>query len=385
MGFPERNNVSNVPRFRVLIAGFIGIAAFAWGLATGTWHLFPYEPVRAIFRAVKQSLPVTKLLADASSTPTLTQSELQSARLQLRQWLVPTTDVKSEVMKSSKDFVASLSVVAGRAAESIIESVKEVRVISGQFDAISGWRWRSLYLRNGGRKLLIVHWGHGDNPFQSDIVKLALDAGYDVIAMTMPMVNWNRIPSVEVKTWDGPGLLLDPVDHGALEMLDTGDKHFIGFFISPVVASIDKAFASQDYDSVSMVGFSGGGWTTVISAAVDDRIRKSVAVAGLLPFFARQQAKDLTDAEQYDAAFYKKFPSPLIYQMAADDRRLLAMVYNDADPCCFDAASAQLFAKYLAKERNYYVKIVESATHSFPAKTVMDLLEGGEFKFSGNE
>ena len=205
-------------------------------------------------------------------------------------------------------------------------------------------------------------------------MKLALSAGYDVIAMTMPMVDWNRMHRIEAKTWDGLGLLLDPVDHGAFAMIDTGDKHFIGFFISPVLASIDVALASQAYDSVAMVGFSGGGWTTVISAAADDRIKNSVAVAGLLPFFARQQPKDLTDVEQYDAAFYKRFPSPMIYQMASDQHRQLTMIYNDADPCCFDAASAKLFAKYAANTFSYNVTIVASDAHSFPAETVINLL-----------
>ena len=102
-------------------------------------------------------------------------------------------------------------------------------------------------------------------------------------------------------------------------MLDTGDKHFIGFFISPA-RGVNRYGVSSRRLIIQLP------WSAsqavdgrpVFSAAVDVRIRKSVAVAGLLPFFARQQTKDLTDAEQYDAAFYKKFPSPMIYQMAAE-------------------------------------------------------------------
>ena len=41
----------------------------------------------------------------------------------------------------------------GRLKRIVEDLLKQVRVISGKFDAISGWRWRSLYLRNGGRKL----------------------------------------------------------------------------------------------------------------------------------------------------------------------------------------------------------------------------------------
>ena len=37
--------------------------------------------------------------------------------------------------------------------------------------------------------------------------------------------------------------------------------------------------------NISMCGFSGGGWTTTIAAAIDPRIKNSFPVAGSLPVF----------------------------------------------------------------------------------------------------
>lgn len=365
-----------------LLSSVIAVA-FACGLATGTWHSFPYDQMRAAFWRVKPvAKPRTEFLAGAPARP-WSAREIDAARQQLRLWLVPTVEVKSERMTSSKDFLAGLNPDDRKSTDGVLASLRNVSVISGAFASIEGWRWRSLYLRNGGSRLLVVHSGHGSNPFEGDMIRLALAAGYDVIAMTMPMVDWNRMERVKIKTWDGDGLLLNssmPFGHGAFQMIDTGDHHFMGFFISPVMASIDQALAAQQYNSVSMIGLSGGGWTTAVSAAADDRIKTAVSIAGTLPFFARQQAKDLGDAEQYDSTFYRRFPWPMLYQMAATPKgeRRFSLIYNSADPCCFDSESARLLVEFKehALDSNYEVSIVKNDRHSFDPKMILELLEG---------
>lgn len=51
------------------------------------------------------------------------------------------------------------------------------------------------------------------------------------------------------------------------------------FFIEPVVLAVNYAKA-LGYDEIVMLGLSGGGWTTTVSAAVDSRIKLSIPVAG---------------------------------------------------------------------------------------------------------
>ena len=379
---------------RLFVLSPIVAVVFCWGVAAGTWHLFPYEPLRSVFRlanlanagspfAKPPSSPVakppTEYLAGVSAR-TLSGSEIDLDRSKLRGWIVPTIKVSSEPLASSDEFLASLTPDERESAKGILAAVRNVSVISGAFASIEGWRWRSLYLRNGGDRLLIVHAGHGANPFEGDMIKLALGAGYDVIAMTMPMVDWNRMGRVKVKTWDGNGLLLSPVEHSAFQMIDTGDQHYIGFFISPVLASIDQALVSKQYRSVSMIGLSGGGWTTAISAAADDRIKVAVSIAGTLPFFARQQTKDLVDAEQLDSAFYRRFPWPTLYQMASTPKadRQFSLVFNSDDPSAFDESSAQLLVEYKrhgAANFNYEIYIEKNEKHSFDPHMILKLLE----------
>ena len=47
-----------------------------------------------------------------------------------------------------------------------------------------------------------------------------------------------------------------------------------------------------------MVGLSGGGWTTNLLSAIDDRIRYSFSVAGSMPIYYRLEAS-MGDIEQF--------------------------------------------------------------------------------------
>jgi hypothetical protein len=60
--------------------------------------------------------------------------------------------------------------------------------------------------------------------------------------------------------------------------------------------------------SVDMIGLSGGGWTTAMMAAIDQRIELSVPVAGTAPLYARNADPGgcLGDAEQNDTIMYSE-------------------------------------------------------------------------------
>ena len=85
---------------------------------------------------------------------------------------------------------------------------------------------------------------------------------------------------------------------------------------------------------VAMTGLSGGGWQTVILAALDDRITAVVPVAGHSPIWQRVSClRDIGDFEQvppdlgaiadYDTLTAMMAPRPLL------------LIYNLSDTCCF--------------------------------------------------
>jgi hypothetical protein len=69
--------------------------------------------------------------------------------------------------------------------------------------------------------------------------------------------------------------------YGAHELFSCFD-HGLQFFITPVVSVVDWLRA-LGYRDISMGGLSGGGWTTVVAAALEPRIKRSFPVAGTKP------------------------------------------------------------------------------------------------------
>jgi pimeloyl-ACP methyl ester carboxylesterase len=263
--------------------------------------------------------------------------------------------------------------------------------IDGAFEEIDGYRWRSVWLRRRAGEpegLFIYHHGHDGSPFAfappNVLVRAMIERGYDVIVHSMPGIGWNGIGPVRIKTWDGWGRLTGRRNekHDLFAMVDTGGGHFIKFFVEPVLASVDLVLSKRSYPKIMMTGHSGGGWTTTIAAALDERIDYSISYAGSLPFFARLRPRDLGDAEQTDSAFYRNFSYPLLYELAsgsAEGKRVHYQVYNDSDSCCFDGSSAAAFQRYLAgrpqrPDRDLRIAVVRNSGHYMVADAVLDII-----------
>ena len=62
--------------------------------------------------------------------------------------------------------------------------------------------------------------------------------------------------------------------------------------MEPITVSLNYLDEEYDFSSYYMIGISGGGWTTVIYSAIDDRISNSFSVAGSYPLFLRSEIKN---------------------------------------------------------------------------------------------
>lgn len=204
------------------------------------------------------------------------------------------------------------------------------------------------------RRLAIVHQGH-----QADLLggldtatNYFLQQGFDVLAMNMPLLGWN--PDRTVTLPDGTSLTITAGGTGAHNQLmnafgaqsDNGFR----FFVDPVVTGINY-FVSQypDYEDVVMTGLSGGGWTTAVVPAVDERIRVSIPVAGSTPLYIRDiQPSSGGDLEQTWAGLYVDRASWLdLYILAGyGEGREQIQVNNQFDSCCFSGIN------YLTYEDN---------------------------------
>lgn len=182
------------------------------------------------------------------------------------------------------------------------------------------------------RRLVILHSGHGQdaNLMQQEINAL-LSAGYSVVTMSMPLNGPNSRPNVVVPRFGS----IDVVSHDYLQFLPLKTGSPIRYFIAPVEQVV--SLLAPRYRDISMIGLSGGGWTTTLAAAVDQRIARSYSVAGSYPLFLRfNSAKNWGDWEQTDAALYNVANYLDLYVLAAHGTgRKSVQIFNRSDPCCF--------------------------------------------------
>ncbi|WP_425400083.1 hypothetical protein [Aeoliella sp.] len=170
----------------------------------------------------------------------------------------------------------------------------------------------------GAPRLAVVHGGHMPEGPENyliggldDTIEVLLKQGYVVAVVQMPLVTWNDdtdgvLPSgtrfeVKGRATRGHDQLMavtEPELEGA----------FLRFFLEEVVQVTNELLAThEDPEIVLMIGLSGGGWTTHLSAAVDPRIDVSIPVAGSLPLYARPFSPGSKgDAEQEYAKLYRE-------------------------------------------------------------------------------
>lgn len=184
--------------------------------------------------------------------------------------------------------------------------------------------WEDRYLNKSGR------------PYSVSVIDFLLGKGYDVVCLDMPLTNENTCP---------------------VPVMENGDKYIFShddifklqqpfyYFFEPVRRIIDFLEEQRGYEMFSMIGLSGGGWTTTLYSALDTRIVQSFSVAGSVPVPSRLTNSDKGDREQHDEALYNQVNYSTFYTLAASgNNRLHYQILNQNDDCCFDYNADTLWA-----------------------------------------
>lgn len=200
---------------------------------------------------------------------------------------------------------------------------------------------------NAIKACVLVNPGHGgDFIILKSIIKDLLDQDYCVVAMSMPLSGQNNQPWVTLAHLGPLHLTL----HNHLAYLTMPDGGLpLQLFIEPVIAMV-SFLQQQTQTPIFMLGLSGGGWTTLMSAAVDPRITKSIVVAGDLPMtFRANDLRDGGDYEQHDANFQKHFNSFQLHALSATAGRKQVVIYNEFDACCYAGRAGLMFIPPIQK------------------------------------
>ena len=190
-------------------------------------------------------------------------------------------------------------------------------------------------------KLIIYHQGHdGDFLLGKNTIQFFLKNGYSIVAFSMPLKGMNSQPVIETSDF-GP---IKFVSHKQFTLLESSKFSPMKYFVEPIVLSLNFIDKNYDYDSYNMIGISGGGWTTIIYSAIDERISQSYSVAGSYPLHLRYETKNLGDYEQTNPNIYRISNYLELYTMSSsgDNRKLVQLFIYD-DPCCFQA---ELYEKF---------------------------------------
>ena len=197
-------------------------------------------------------------------------------------------------------------------------------------------------------KLILYHQGHGgDFLLGKDTIQFFLDRNFTVLAMAMPLLGMNNQPVIEI---DGLGEM-KLISHKKLRLLEANNFNPMKLFLDPIQINLNFLDKEYNFKQYSMIGLSGGGWTTVVYSAIDDRISESFSVAGSMPFYLRVDARDMGDYEQTNIDLYQNVSYLELYVLGGyGDGRKHIQIFNKNDPCCYSGNGYETY-EFVIKDK----------------------------------
>lgn len=203
--------------------------------------------------------------------------------------------------------------------------------------------------KNPNNHVVLYHQGHSNDFYTAKPqIKQLLDAGYVVVAFSMPLTGMNNQPTVLIPHQG----MLKLTTHDHMKYLAPENGHPIKYFVEPVVIVLNYLKSNFDYARVSMVGFSAGGWVATLAAAADTRIIKSFPIAGSYPIYLRSNSqRDWDDYEQTVPELYRTVNYLELYVLGATGSgRKQLQILNQYDACCFGGTKSETY-KDIVKAR----------------------------------
>jgi len=331
---------------------FVIVIIFSYGIVVGHYQIFPFEILSDFNKIIKnnqiQSESRPQIYQDLSQINDLisiySKNDIETKKLLLNNYIWPNNDLPFNKMPTN--YSTNIQDNLFSDIDSLLQINSYVVEMNYEMNSIS-----YLFLpKISNDKLIIYHQGHtssslrgpDSHSFEQDkeIIETFLDNDYSVLIFSMPGQGMNNEPVVEV-----PNLgKITLNSHNHFKLIESKDLKPIKFFIEPVIITLNHIELNHNFESFNMIGLSGGGWTTIIISALDDRIKKSYSVAGSFPIWMRSDLSNFGDYEQTIPDFYQIANYEELYLMSSYGvGRELILFYNEFDPCCF---SGDLYKKF---------------------------------------
>jgi len=335
-----RNRIIRIITLIAIISG-----SYLYGILTYKNHIFPYNMLEARNNAIKMPEAVKGLKAELKKYQNAQVEDLISIRSSDDIYEARNALVKflwgEKGIPIDKPPLLIRSEGKGELFKSI-SSIERIDKLIVKMDF--GFESHIFHFlpKNNNGKAILFHQGHKSHYMKGKLLKELLDRGYSVVAFCMPLLCLNNRPTVVL-----PRLGQFKIDsHDQMRFITIQSGHQLKLFIEPVVMILNYLQKNYEYRHIAMIGISGGGWTTTLAAAIDERIKSSFPVAGSYPIYLRSGFSDeWGDWEETITELYSTINYVEIYILGGYGvGREQVQVINKYDPCCFGGIKWQSYS-----------------------------------------
>ena len=346
---------------------------FIWGLGIGVYKWFPYsnlQNAKQIFNLNKKKNNIKDISIDEEFinkyTKTIHKESLLPKREELIEKIIINNNLTNVIYETINDKSERIT----------------TKIYDNKINAIL------TYASEQKNCLRIYIQGHGGNPFSysyhNKLLKFFVSEGCDFLSMSMTGLGINE------------GSFSYPSRYGFISLdkeMAKNHKNYSFFYdednpkLDPLTLFISPHYKiikslTPNYENISIMGISGGGWYSVWLSALIPKIKFSVSYAGSLPMEYRKFEGISGDWEQQDSQIYNYVSYWELYKlMTLNEKgkinRQAILVFNDEDNCCFFNPYAQHFKLKIDKLnwKNFKVIIDENDKHIMNVNLVKEIFK----------
>tara|TARA_B100002051_G_C16662765_1_gene600044 strand:+ start:226 stop:1290 length:1065 start_codon:yes stop_codon:yes gene_type:complete len=346
---------------------------FIWGLGIGVYKWFPYsnlQNAKQIFNLNKKKNNIKDISIDEEFinkyTKTIHKESLLPKREELIEKIIINNNLTNVIYETINDKSERIT----------------TKIYDNKINAIL------TYASEQKNCLRIYIQGHGGNPFSysyhNKLLKFFVSEGCDFLSMSMTGLGINE------------GSFSYPSRYGFISLdkeMAKNHKNYSFFYdednpkLDPLTLFISPHYKiikslTPNYENISIMGISGGGWYSVWLSALIPKIKFSVSYAGSLPMEYRKFQGISGDWEQQDSQIYNYVSYWELYKlMTLNEKgkinRQAILVFNDEDNCCFFNPYAQHFKLKIDKLnwKNFKVIIDENDKHIMNVNLVKEIFK----------
>jgi len=336
------------PLLSLLIISFTII--FFFGVYVGIYKIFPYEVLDSSKDVLfEQKTIQNNQFFNQADVNSLIEINSESDIGQKRDFLIEYFwDVESFQRVKDKSQLPEVEIDISDSIYKDFQNLKRIDRLTVEMEyGINSVSY--LFIpEQSNKKLILYHQGHGgDFLLGMDTIQFFLDRNFTVLAKAMPLLGMNNQPVVEI---DGLGEM-KLISHKKLRLLEANNFNPMKLFLDPIQINLNFLDKEYNFKRYSMIGLSGGGWTTVVYSAIDERISDSFSVGGSIPFYLRVDSRDMGDYEQTNIELYKNVNYLELYVLGAyGDGRQHIQIFNKNDPCCFSGNGYETY-EFVIKDK----------------------------------